>query len=54
MDDMMPMDNVFQLAVIDLLFQIVDLFINLLTGVLIPGLIDGILGLFQPPMEMMM
>ncbi|MCG8405557.1 MAG: hypothetical protein MI923_10210 [Phycisphaerales bacterium] len=52
MDDM-PMDNVFQLALIDLLFQVVDLVINFFTGVLIPGLVNGILGLFQP-METMM
>lgn len=46
--DETPMENVFQLALVDLLFQVVDLFINFLTGVLIPGVINGILSLFNP------
>ncbi len=48
-------DNELQLAVIDLLFQVVELFFGVVTNVLLPGVLThvfgAILGLFTgPPM----
>ena len=42
MDPTTPMgENIFQLGLIDLLFNLVGIFLNILTGVLLPALFDG-------------
>ena len=50
MDDMQT-DNVFQLGLLNLVFELLSLFINTLTDVIIPGiltpLLQAVFGLFQ-------
>ena len=55
MDPTMPMDdNIIPLGLIDLLFNIVGIFLDILTGVIVPALFDGFFGgllsLFTTPM----
>ena len=50
MDPMMMDDNILTLTVIDLLFQFVEVVLNLFTNVLLPGILtplfEAIFGLF--------
>lgn len=50
MDPTMMDENVFQLAIIDLLFQVVEVALNLVTNVLLPGILtplfQAIFGIF--------
>jgi len=39
MEPTMPTENVFQLALIDLAFQVVEIFFNVVTNVLLPGVL---------------
>ena len=42
MDPTIPMDeNIFQLGLIDLVLNIVGIFLNILTGEIVPALFDG-------------
>lgn len=56
MDPTMPMDseNIFQLGFIDLLLNIVGIFLGILTDVIVPALFDsffqGLSSLFAVPM----
>ena len=55
MDPTLPMDeNVFQLGLIDLLLNIVGIFLNILTSQIVPALFDGFFqglsSLFAMPM----
>lgn len=44
MDEMPTDENVFQLAILDILFQIISIFTGFLTDVLLPGLFSGVFG----------